>query len=229
LNLVVIGAFWVLFVTRRRRGQSSDNGQPAGATPTPQSRLKPIETLAEIDPSFDQDAFCQWLEQIYVHMQEAWTAGDFTPMRVYFSNTLYAQFDCQLAALRLNHHTNHVDDIVVQNVVLRGWYEAGGEQCLVVNIRARIVDYTVDDDSGAVVAGDTHTRKLMTYEYTFARTTGAQSATADGTHTVACPNCGGAVDINQSAKCTHCGAILNARDYNWTIVEIKGLSQQNLR
>jgi uncharacterized tellurite resistance protein B-like protein len=35
-----------------------------------------------------------------------------------------------------------------------------------------------------------------------------------------CPNCGGAVEMNQSAQCQYCKALLRSGEYDWVLVEI---------
>src|SRR5258706_7367363 len=35
-----------------------------------------------------------------------------------------------------------------------------------------------------------------------------------------CPNCGGAIELNQNANCQYCGAILRSGKYDWVLAEI---------
>jgi len=97
----------------------------------------------------------------------------------------------------------------------------------VANVRTRITDYTVDDASGSVVSGSTTAEKFMTYEYTLVRTIGTVTAVqTDETESTLCPNCGGVIDINRTARCPYCGSIVTAKDFDWVISSIKGLSQE---
>ena len=51
--------------------------------------------------------------------------------------------------------------------------------------------------------------------------TGEQTATG-----TTCPNCGAPLDLNHTAKCEYCGAIITAAEYDWVISAIKGISQR---
>lgn len=71
--------------------------------------------------------------------------------------------------------------------------------------------------------------KFMTYEYTLIRKSGMKTTQPSGeTRTVTCPKCGAPVDINKSAECEYCGNILTVDAAEWTISNIKGISQRTM-
>lgn len=227
ITILVIGA--VVFFMARGYSKATKANQPAGANPTAQADLKPLDDLLQEDSAFKEEDLRMKISNLYVQMQNAWTAKDFTPMQHYFTDELYTQFDRQLDALRENHQTNRVDNIAVLGVELRGWYEAEDNQCVVANVRTRITDYVVDDASGNVVSGSDTAEKFMTYEYTLIRTRGTLThVQTDETEATLCPNCGAPIDINQTAKCSYCGSIVKAKDFDWVTSSIKGLSQQSV-
>ena len=41
-----------------------------------------------------------------------------------------------------------------------------------------------------------------------------------------CRNCGAPLDLNATAKCQYCGAVIQSADFDWVIKTIKGISQQ---
>lgn len=235
----VITMIIILVIVHQIRKSNGSNSRPAprttrtrpqGAEATRPSNLRQLSTLKKRDPAFDETAVETFIANIYVQMQHAWTAGDFSPMRPYFSNALYAQFASQLGALRAKGHTNHVDNIAVLESEVRGWYESEGREHLVLRLRTRIVDYTVNDSSGVVISGSKNAEKFMEYEYTLTRTSGTQTYVQDAqVTTVNCPNCGAAVDIAQSAKCPFCDSVLESKTFTWVISAIKGISQRTVR
>ena len=211
---------------KKRSSRSSRSSQPAGASRTPASQLRPLNQLMERDPEFSAAAVDEMIANVYVQMQHAWTAGDFEPMRPYFNNTLFSQFSNQLDALKKRGHTNYVDNIAVLEVKTRGWYETFGFEYLVVKVRTRITDYTMDRN-GRVVSGYTNAESYMEYEYTLGRTAFTQTTTQTA-QTVAgeCPNCGAPINLAQSAKCPYCGTVVESNRFTWVITNIKGISQQ---
>lgn len=214
-----------------RKSKSSKNprhsgkSQPAGASRTLQSQLQPISELQKRDPAFSAAAVEEMIANVYVQMQQAWTAGDFEPMRPYFSNTLFSQFSSQLEALTKQGKVNHVDNIAVLETQVRGWYDTNGYEYLVMKVRTRITDYTLDKN-GKVVSGRTDAELFMEYEYTLGRTAGVKTGQVGQTQADSCPHCGAPINLAQSAKCTYCGSVIESNRFTWVITAIKGISQQ---
>lgn len=208
---------------QKRRPPAS---QPAGASRTSASQLHGFGKLQQRDPEFSPTAVEETIANVYVQMQQAWTAGDFEPMRPYFSNTLFSQFSNQLDALNKRGHTNHVDNIAVLETRARGWYETNGFEYLVMKVRTRITDYTTNRN-GRVVSGHADAESYMEYEYTLGRPSGTKT-TKQTAQTVAgeCPNCGAPINLAQSAKCEYCGTVVESNRFTWVITQIRGISQQ---
>ncbi len=99
---------------------------------------------------------------------------------------------------------------------------------IVCEVRSRIVDYTVDDETGALISGDKNREKFMTYEYDLCRKSGIRTSTETGLKSVVCPHCGAPLDINQTAKCPYCGSIITIENEDWAIDNIKGIAQQTV-
>ena len=218
--------FGTLMQHGSKRNSKPRTAQPAGASRTTASQLQGLGKLQQRDPEFSPTEVEATIANVYVQMQQAWTAGDFEPMRPYFNNTLFSQFSNQLAALNKRGHTNYVDNIAVLETKVRGWYETNGFEYLVVKVRTRITDYTMDR-GGRVVSGYTDAESYMEYEYVLGRPAGTKT-TKQAAQTVAgeCPNCGAPINLAQSAKCPYCGTVVESNRFTWVITNIKGISQQ---
>ena len=142
------------------------------------------------------------------------------------TDALFNQMGSQLAALIRNKQTNYVERIAVLGVDLTGFGQDEKNDIITALVRTRIVDYTVSDETGAVVSGSKTAEKFLTYEWTLVRTKGTKTVKADANETAHCPNCGAPLDLNHTAKCEYCGAIITAAEYDWVISAIKGISQR---
>ena len=100
---------------------------------------------------------------------------------------------------------------------------------MIVEMSTRIVTYTTDDSTGAVVRGDRSAEKFMTYEWDMARTSGVLTQAQAEMKTVNCPNCGAPLTINKSAKCPYCESVVTLDEHDWVLFSIKGLSQRTQR
>jgi len=210
----------------KNRTRSGTGSVAPGATPT--TALQPIDRLQQDDPDFDPEAVKQRLSNLYVQMQNGWTACDISSLRGNFTDDQFAQYDRQLQAYRDAGHTPVVERIAVLDVSLMGCKQDEQHDILIANLYTRITTYTLDK-AGQVVSGSRTAEKFMTYEWTLVRPKGTKTQSGgQPLSTCNCPNCGAAIDINAAAKCPYCGSIVSRADYDWVIAGIKGLSQRTV-
>ena len=207
-----------------RTVQNQSGPRPAGAART--ENLLPMEELYKWDPNFSADALRRRLSNLYVQMQNCWTAMDITPLRGDFTDEQFAQYDRQLDQYRDKGIINKIERISVLDVTLVGVRRQAKTETLVAEIYTRITTYTVKADTNEIVRGNPNEEKFMRYEWTLVRPAGTQTNTELKDDAFPCPQCGAPMNINQSAKCPYCGAIVRRAEFDWVIAQIKGLSQQ---
>ena len=105
--------------------------------------------------------------------------------------------------------------------------QENGKDVMIARLDTRIVDYVVDDRTGAIHRGSCKTEKFMTYEWSLVRTTGVVTGTIKGTSGQTCPYCGAHVDINHSAVCEYCNSVLTTDSFDWAVSNIKGIAQRS--
>ena len=229
LFYVIVILILILIVTRKGQHHSVPQaGQAAGAARTPDSKLTPISEYAGLDPAFSASDMRERLSNLYVQMQNGCTARNIEALRPYFTDALYQQFDRQIKNLIASRRINRVERIAVLDVNLRGFFQEGGDDHLVAELKTRITDYTVDEDTGRVVSGSETAEKFMTYEWDLSRPTGTVTQAAGETTQRHCPNCGAPLSVNESAKCPYCDTVITFRDHDWTIYAVKGIAQRTV-
>ncbi|MBQ6235047.1 MAG: zinc-ribbon domain-containing transport protein [Clostridia bacterium] len=229
LIIVVILLIVSYYSAKNKAKKTVRNAPVPGATRTAASLLHPISELIARDPDFSPEDLKEWLQNLYIKMQDCCTKRDVEPIRPYFSDALWQQFDRQVKQLRSNHRTNYVERISVLSVDIKGCYQDKGEDVIVAEIYARITDYTLNDDTGTVVAGSRDREKFMTYEYSLSRPIGMKTEPrAEGVTERHCPNCGAPLSVNESIKCPYCDSVLTFSDHDWTVYAIKGISQRTV-
>lgn len=225
--LIIIILVVVLVLRSRKKAKPASKPVAPGATPTDQSTLRPVSEYLTVDPDFSAAEFQEKLSNLYVQFQNAWQAKDLEPLRPYLTDAFYAQCDRQLENnYRKTHQTNRIERIAVLGVELMGWKQQSSKDVMIAQLRTRIVDYVVSDDSGAVVRGSSTAEKFMHYEWVLERSTGVTTGGSTGTTVNYCPNCGAPIDLNHSAKCPYCDSILTTDTFDWAVTNIKGLSQR---
>ncbi len=227
LIIVVIVVIVILIVVFTKSKQQKKTAP--GAIRTAASMLSPISELQSRDPNFSPEDLKEWLQNLYFKMQDCCQKRDVEPIRPYFADALWQQFNRQMQQLKAAHRTNYVERIAVLSVTLRGCCQDKGEDVIIAEIYARITDYTLDDETGKVVAGSRDHEKFMTYEYALSRPIGKMTEPrAEGVSERHCPNCGAPLSVNESIKCPYCDSVLTFSDHDWTVYSIKGISQKTI-
>lgn len=89
---------------------------------------------------------------------------------------------------------------------------------ITIRIWARAKDFTINSDSGRVVAGDADNPRSYSEYWTFIRSvdrTGASKADHS------CPSCGAHLDINLQGHCEHCGVKVAGGNLDWSLSRIE--------
>ena len=223
--VIIIVIIIIVLMMRKKKGGSAPVAP--GATPTAASMLSPISTFRDRDPAFSEAVLTEKISNLYVKLQNAWTAKDLEPVRPYLSEDLYAKSERQVQTMKNNKQTNYIDRIAVLGVTLSGWYTDGTNDSMVARLNTRIDDYVVDDTTGNVIRGDKNKELFMEYEWTFVRKAGMTTPASDDLHETNCPNCGAPINVAQNAKCPYCGTVITNTEHDWVLTQIKGLSQRS--
>lgn len=193
---------------------------------TKQAPLKSIEEYKRLDPGFDAEELCEKAANLYVRMQNSWTAKDIEPLRTYFTDAFFTQEERLLKGIIKRGETNFVERIAVMDVSLLGFRQTGDEDHILLQLKTRIVDYTVNDSTKELVSGSRDREKFMTYEWDMVRKTGIITGNEDdGVKKIICPSCGAPLDINVSARCAYCGAVVQRQAVDWAICAIRSIRQ----
>lgn len=230
LAIVVVAIIIIVNLIKSKRGKKKSNGGSRQSTYVPgaQRTVLPmtIADLKAIDPDFSEEKMKEKIANLYLRMQLCWQNKTWEEMRTSMDDGIFNQFNMQLNNLAAAHRTNYMDNIAVLDVNLTGFGRDENNDIITAILRTRLRDYTVDDNTGAVVSGSKTAEKFMTYEWTLIRTKGAKTDVEQGTDAKHCPNCGAPLDLNATAKCSYCGAIITSSEHDWVIKGIKGISQQ---
>ena len=228
--LVLIIIIVVVVVIKSKAASTGSTGQrrsvAPGAKPTDMSTLRRMSEYRNIDPNFSEEEMKEKLANLYVQMQNCCTAKNISSLRPYLTDTLYAQYDRQMDTFKKQGRTNYVDRIAVLDVNLVGFKQSENDDVIIARLKTRIVDYTVDDNTGKLISGSNTREKFMDYEWTLSRKRGALSGNEE--KTINCPNCGAPVNINKTAECEYCGSILSVDNYDWVLTTVKAISQRTV-
>jgi len=188
LELLLIGGA-TFFLFRLLRGRQATRPEPAyagagseswpagsrGATveaPAGPSDLeRGLGHIRQMDPSFDPVALAGWAKTVFTDVQGGITRRDMSGMNDRLTPQEYARLQAQCDQLRGARRTSRIEQIqIVSTEASEAWQE-GGQDWVTVYFAASLVDYTVDDATGAVVEGSKTPQDIEEY-WTFTRPVG---------------------------------------------------------
>lgn len=190
LDILLIGGGLFLLLTMLRRRQAAQApsyamaGGPTMASPpaTETGRERPdnsdlgrgIGHLRTLDPTFDPAALATLAGGVFTRVQQSVMARDLTSVRDYLAPEMLALLQEQCDQLRSARRTNRIERIDVRGTELTEAWQETGRDYATVEIRASLLDYTVDDTTGAVVEGSRSELQTVEEFWTFTRPVGTK-------------------------------------------------------
>lgn len=131
--------------------------------------------IRQMDPSFDVGRFNDLAMDIFFKIQGAWMSRDLSSVAGLLTDEMKEIFQRDLNHLLREKQVNRLENIAVRKVELAEVWQEAGQDYVTVSIYANLLDYTVDDLSGAVVSGS-KTEPIKFEEFwTFTRPVGNNS------------------------------------------------------
>lgn len=218
--IVILVILVILWNKKKNNGNTGTVRQTQVYQPKAPADLTPLEAL---DPEFSADQFISWAKEVFVTLNQAWTAKDWSKIRPFESDTLFREHSQLLDDYIKNGRTNVLDRVAVKDAVITNYYEDSQNEYLEVTMRTNMIDYVVEDATGKVTAGDKTTLWDMEYTLKFMRSRGVKTAgNMEGMATVNCPNCGAPTEVTSQGQCEYCKSVITTGKYNWVLCSYIG-------
>ena len=225
----VLVLFAIVFIYSYIKAKNLQKSQGNVYT-TPEVNASQTRILADeikkIDPNFSEEKMLAWAKDLYVKLQNAWTARDWEPMRPFETESLFEQHKSQLQGYIDTNRINVVDRIAVNYATLYKFRQEGDRDILEIALKATKKDYIIDATTKEVLEGNKEQDRISVYKMTFERKTGV--LTPEGTSkvkTTNCPNCGAPTEITSAGKCPYCGSVITTGNNTWVLSGLEPLNR----
>lgn len=159
------------------RFQGNFGGLGAGTQPMPPippiRDSDPVEAgLAEIrmtDPEFDEKHFLEVASDVFFKIQAGWMRRDLATYRHLLGDQLAAEYERHFEEMRRLGQLNKLESIAVRGVEIVAAGSDNGEDFVTVLFTANLLDYTVDEQTGAVMKGSMTEPVKFAEKWTWAR------------------------------------------------------------
>ena len=228
LIVLVILVVFVLIRKRKAKKQSADTTyinenvqQQAQNDFVFDNTAMVAQQIQAIDPAFSSEKFIGFAREVFMKIQEAWTARNWQPIRPFESETLFNQHKQQLDEYIRLGKINVVEKIAIKHCSLHAFRQDGDKEVLTVWLNAVMRDYVIDDSTKKVLESDPNRDWYMQYEMTFYRKAGLQTDPGKkGNSITNCPNCGAPTEVTSSGQCAYCGSVITNGEHDWVLTDI---------
>jgi hypothetical protein len=174
--------------------------------------------LEQADPASGTQQLAARLQLIYNELNPAWTALDLSPVRGYVSDGLFDYLQYWIAAYRHQGLRNQLRDMRLTRWQLVKVVRDKHFDAVTFRIWGSGRDFTVRQDTGAVVGGNPDADRDYSEYWTLIRGAGVRGAPRTDKN---CPNCAAPLAVNMAGECNHCGAKITSGEFDWVLSKIE--------
>lgn len=130
---------------------------------------KGLAAVRQTDPGFDEAHFLEVASDVFFKVQAGWMRRDLASYRHLLGEQLAEEYAEHFKELEEKGQLNKMESIAIRKVEIVDAGSDGKEDYVTVLFTANLLDYTVDERSGAVVEGSTTEPVKFAEEWTWAR------------------------------------------------------------
>jgi len=132
-----------------------------------------LEQLRRMDPSLDENGFKETAMDIFFKVQGCWTNRDLSAGAGLLTDDMKGIFQQDIDTFLRDKRTNRLENIAVRRVeIVEAWQEQGMDYVKTV-FTANLLDYTTNDETGAMIAGSRTEPVKFEECWTFVRAIGS--------------------------------------------------------
>ena len=128
--------------------------------------------IRQMDPAFDEQRFKDQCMDHFFKVQGAWANRDLSTIRTSLTDTIFGILQGDADDLKRKKQINRLENIAVRTVEITEVWQEAGQDFITVRFYANLLDYTVEEASGQVLAGSKTDPVKFDEYWTFARPVG---------------------------------------------------------
>ena len=149
------------------------SGGTVTATPveTPSELDRGLAHIRQMDAAFDPAVLARTARSLFTDVQHGVGARDMSGVSARLTPRMYTELTGQCDRLRAARQTNRVEQVDIRRAEVSEAWQESGQDYVTIYLAGSLVDYTVDDASGALVEGNRASQDFEEF-WTFARPVG---------------------------------------------------------
>jgi predicted lipid-binding transport protein (Tim44 family) len=151
---------------------ATDAYRPAPLSPEARDLQLGLEQITRSDPYFNESSLKETAQDIFFRIQAAWMNRSLEGAENIITDEMATTMATEFAGMKAKGQSNRLENIAVRKVEITEAWQESGMDYITVLFTANLLDYTVDDKSGQVVAGDRNNPVKFEEFWTFCRASG---------------------------------------------------------
>ena len=153
------------------RHESTESGAPpeSGREEVAQGEVSAAQLLQANDSRFNLARFKDERMDDFLRLQSSWNLRDLSGVSALIAFELKQKLDDDIRQMRNSRQINKIENIAVRSSDLVEAWNSAGQEFATLRFRANLLDYTVDEDSGSLIAGDKSLPVKFEEDWTFVR------------------------------------------------------------
>lgn len=147
-------------------GNTAQNTQPS-ADPVGDG----LRHIAAMDPTFNENGFCEKAEDLFFKIQGGWTRRDLAAISDLLTAQMRGTFEADINRYIADKKINRLENIAVRNVEIVDAAQQQGEEFITVRYTASLLDFIADESGGVLSGSSTDPVKFLEY-WTYTRRIG---------------------------------------------------------
>jgi len=131
-----------------------------------------FSSIRIMDPRFDPAGFVKSAQDTFFKVQAAWSRQDGAILTSLCAPELARSWEQELEGLGARGQKNYMENIALRATEITEVWTEQGQDYITVRFEANLLDYTVDEKSGMVVAGNRSEPVEFEEYWTFTRSVG---------------------------------------------------------
>lgn len=173
------------------------------------------------DGNFSGDKFIWLAENFFIAYNDAYGSRninlieELTTEDIFFDDKKALEEYIQNGTAHIRERVNFQTDYIYK-------YEFNDKyEYVSVYIKAKLIDYIEDVDTGDSIHGSKNTDSFNFYSMTLRRKLGEKTIIEQGIISCQCPNCGSNIDAVIAGKCNFCGQFVKTTKSSWRISALR--------
>lgn len=150
-------------------GNSVPPVPPVPPAPGPMTAEEGLMDIRRNDPGFDDKYFLEVASDVFFKVQAGWMRRDLESYRHLLGDQLAGEYAQHFAEMKAKGQINKLESIAIRRVEITAAGSDDGEDFVTVLFTANLLDYTVDDKSGALIEGSMTEPVKFAEKWTWAR------------------------------------------------------------